>query len=184
MGLDITAYSRLMYVGHCPDRDEDDHGYDPDTYDRKHVEAFAYADFPHALMGIPNLRPLAGFGNAKFVTAGCFAVTEKTEAHAFRAGSYGGYNHWRADLAERFNPYRAGPNGTLPPSPEGPFYELIWFADNEGVIGEVAATKLLGNFRQFEVEYAASHEDYDTERYRDWLRAFELAADGGLVDFH
>jgi hypothetical protein len=183
MGLDITAYSRLTYVGHCPDRDEE-HGYDPETFDRLHVEAYAYDTFPHALMGVPNLRPLAGYSGSKFTTGGCFALTEKTETHRFRAGSYGGYSRWRKELADQFNPYRTGPDGDRPPSPEGPFYELIWFADNEGTLSELAATKLLGNFRQFEVDYAASHDEYDTERYRHWLRAFELAADGGLVDFH
>lgn len=179
MGLDITAYSNLRYVGFCPDRDEDDHGYDPDTYDTTHVPAYAHDAFPHALMGIPNQR-IKPVGTETLIEAGCFEVTEKTETHRFRAGSYGGYNRWRADLAAEFNPFRA----SGPPSPEGPFYELIWFADNEGTIGELAATKLLGNFRQFEVEYAASHDEYDVQRYRDWLRAFELAADGGLVNFH
>lgn len=187
MGLDITAYSHLRYIGTCPDRGDDEHGYDPDTYEVTHVPAYAYDAFPHALMGVPNQRTVE-HGTATFIEAGCFEVTEKTEMHRFRAGSYSGYNRWRADLAERFNPYRKGQvDGapvTLPPSPEGPFYELIWFADNEGTLSELVATKLLGNFRQFEVEYAASHDEYDVQRYRDWMRAFELAADGGLVDFH
>ncbi len=118
--------------------------------------------------------------------AGCFEVTEKTEEHGFPAGTYGGYNQWRKDLANRFNPYR----GDGPPSPEGPFYELIWFADNEGTICQLAAANLLIAFRQHEVEYRAAHQtgtyegDWFIEKYADWMRACELAADGGLIDFH
>lgn len=179
MGLDITAYSHLRYIGHCPDRDEEDHEYDPETLDRRHVEAYAYTAFPHALMGLPNIRTLDGYSGSKFISAGCFEITEQTRTHRF-GGPYGAYNRWRRGLADQFNPYRE----SGPPSPEGPFYELIWFADNEGTICEPAATKLLENFRHYEAEYAAAHNEYDTARYRDWLRACELAADGGLIDFH
>lgn len=145
-------------------------------------------------MGVPNLRPLAGYSGSSFKTGGCFAVTDKTEISYLHAGSYTGYNRWRADLAERFNPYRTGVENAvevaLPPTPEGPFYELIWFADNEGVIAELAAAKLLGDFRAHRVEYMAAHAGTDSvaefhrRRYDGWLRCFELAADGGLVDFH
>ncbi len=185
MGLDIRAYSHLTYVGHCPDRDEEDHGYDPDTYARLHVEAYAYDSFPHALMGVPNVRTQTLGGSVEFLTGGCYALTDKTETHAFRAGSYSGYNAWRRDLAARFNPTSSDGR----PNPEGPFYELIWFADNEGTIAELPSIKLLGDFRTHEAEYRAAHAgaehgDYYVEKYADWLRAFELAADGGLVDFH
>lgn len=181
MGLDITAYSHLTYVGHHEEwADEDDH------YD-KHHEAYAYTAFPHALLGVPNVGEKQGYSET-FLSGGCFEVTEKTESHGFRAGSYGGYNEWRRDLAARFNPYADGGRGE--PDPEKPFYELIWFADNEGTIAELTAASLLADFREHEVEYRAAHEpgsysgDYDIERYLDWMRACELAADGGLINFH
>ena len=186
MGLDITAYSHLTYVGHHPVERPDNNGlchlrYDADD-NKFHVPAYAYDSFPHALLGIPEVKPSP---YPDIVTGGCFEVTEKTESHGFQAGSYSGYNAWRGDLAERFNPYRD--NGQ--PSPEGPFYELIWFADNEGTIGELAAVSLLADFRQREAEYRAAHlgterGDYFVEKYAGWLRACELAADGGLIDFH
>jgi hypothetical protein len=177
MGLDIRAYSNLRYVGHHEKWADEDAHYD------QHHEAYAYASFPHALMGVPNVQKHDRV--PEFITGGCFEETEKTESHGFRAGSYGGYNAWRRDLADRFNPYRDGG----PPSPEGPFYELIWFADSEGTIAQVAAVNLLAAFRQHEVEYRAAHlgtedGDYFVEKYADWMRAFELAADGGFVDFH
>jgi hypothetical protein len=193
MGLDCTAYSNLRYLGHCPDRDEEDHGYDPDTYDRTHVEAYAYDAFPHALMGVPNIRTTSGFSGSTFLSGGCYEVTEKTEVFRFRAGSYGGYNHWRRELADQFNPYRrAADGGDLPPTPEGPFYELIWFADNEGTLATMACAKLAIDFQTHAEAYrkrwsdsaVAMEAEYNIQRYEDWTKAFLLAADGGMVDFH
>lgn len=190
MGLDITVYSNLKYVGHheVDEQDKGDHMYDPETWEVFHVEAYAYKEFPHALMGVPNLRQSDGYTG--FMTGGCYEVTSQTETHAFVAGSYSGYNAWRRDLAEHFNPYRDG--GERPPSPEGPFYELIWFADNEGTIAELAAANLLAAFREHRGRYYALHPDdsnhgngaWYRSKYDDWTRACELAAARGLVDFH
>ena len=91
-----------------------------------------------------------------------------------RAGSYSGYSAWRDDLRRQFNPDT---------EPDKPFYELIWFADNEGTIGPEAAADLLADFLAHADAYTPAME-YFRENYRDWTRAFELAADGGLVDFH
>lgn len=177
MGLDIRAYSNLRYVGHHEEWADEDAHYD------EHHKAYAYTAFPHALLGVPNVQPQDGYGDSQFLSGGCFEVTEKTKSHGFRAGSYSGYNAWRQDLADRFNPYRDGGQ----PSPEGPFYELIWFADNEGTIAELAAINLLADFRQHEAEYLAAHaadDEWFARKYADWMRACELAADGGLIDFH
>lgn len=179
MGLDITAYSHLKAVGKH---------YDGDWCENEnHVSAFAYAEFPQSFRGIPVLSTMQSGGSA-FLEGGCYETTDATEEHDFRAGSYGGYNQWRADLQEWFNPLRVT---------DGPFYELIWFADNEGSIGPEAAVDLLADFREHAAAYAAAHvEDPVTGRYpagegnwyrakyQDWTRAFELAADGGLVRFH
>jgi hypothetical protein len=178
MGLDIRAYSHLTYVGrHEKWSDEDSH------YDLHHL-AYSYDAFPHALLGVPDVLAETTPSGAKFLSGGCFKVTEKTETHHFRQ-PYSSYNRWRQDLANRFNPYRDGG----PPDPEGPFYELIWFADNEGTLCELSAINLLADFRQHEAEYRTAHlgtehGDYFVAKYADWLRACELAADGGLIDFH
>lgn len=166
MGLDITAYSHLSAVGkHTAGWCEDD----------DHVTAMAYDSFPDSFRGIPVISTET-HGITGFLMGGCYAITEKTETHGFRAGSYSGYNRWREDLQLQFNPKR---------DPAEPFYELIWFADNEGCIGEIAAADLLADFRQHATDYAAAHSDeYDRERYADWTTAFRLAAAGGLVRFH
>ncbi len=172
MGLDITAYSHLKHVGKHTD------GWCED-YDN-HVQAFAYDCFPASFRGIPVLGT-EQHGGTGFLVGGCFEFTPETERHGFRAGSYSGYNAWRADLQEQFNPER---------DPESPFYELIWFADNEGAIGPEAARDLLADFEQHADAYAANRpggplaEKYELERYADWTKAFRLAAADGLVDFH
>lgn len=199
MGLDITAYSRLEHVGKHgkdPERNEGEPGeLDDWCYYDGHVQAFAYDCFPRSFRGIPILGTRHVGSGSPFIEGGCFAITEKTETLAFRAGSYSGYNHWRGDLAAQFNPApmtfdpRTGPAMTEP-DPELPFYELIWFADNEGSIGPEAAADLLADFREHADRYVVPHpsegawrKDGET-RYQLWTRACELAADGGLIRFH
>lgn len=93
----------------------------------------------------------------------------------FRAGSYSGYNWWRAKLNE-FS------NGTC-------FQELVEFADNEGVIGPVVSKKLLKDFKDNKdraQEFSKSMDDegeYWFEKYEAWLMAFEYAAEDGAVEF-
>lgn len=180
MGLDITAYSNLRAVGkHTEGWCEDD----------DHVTAMAYDSFPASFRGLPVLGTET-YAGARFLMGGCYAITPETKTHRFRAGSYSGYNAWRNDLARQFNPYGPGkgtgrPGDVTAPDPAEPFYELIWFADNEGSIGPAAAADLLADFRQHAAEYRPGEGgDWFRKKYADWTTAFELAAAGGLVDFH
>ena len=176
MGLDITAYSHLKHVGpHEKDpalNEGEPGGPNAWCYYENHVEAFAYDCFPASYRGLPVLRTERGF-----VFGGCYETTEETKMHSFCAGSYGGYNRWREALAEQFN----APVGK--PDPAKPFYELIWFSDNEGTIGPETAQDLLADFREHADVWRSPFESH-RDLYNDWLRAFELAADGGLVRFH
>lgn len=187
MGLDITAYSNLRHLGHHEGADVEDHQYDPETLDRLHVEAFAYDSFPHALKGVPDLRETKGWSNSTFLSGGCYEITDKTERFDFRAGSYGGYGRWRMDLARQFNPtaiiFDSRGSSMQEPDPDLPFYELIWFADNEGTIGAATAADLLADFHEHADRYAPA-EDWHRAKYADWTRAFDLAVNGGLVHFH
>jgi hypothetical protein len=157
MGLDITAYSNLRLVGRHTDgccEDED------------HVLAYAYDAFPASLRGIPELVRRDGL-----LEGGCFETTSTTETHRFRAGSYGGYNVWRDALADRFNPE---------PSANLPFYELIWFADNEGTISADAAKDLHQDFQKFAHWLELKRDPV----YADFMHACELASHSGLIRFH
>lgn len=97
------------------------------------------------------------------------------EQFRFRAGSYSGYNWWRKKLDEF-----AG---------NVAFQELINFADNEGVIGYIVASKLAKDFSDYAdkaKQYSTKLDDgeYWLSKYEEWRKAFEMAADGGAVDFH
>lgn len=168
MGLDIMAYSNLAPVGHIvlPWCEDDDH-----------IAAFAYDAFPHAIQAVLLEQGV----HDQFLHAGCFVTTDATETHSFRAGSYGGYNRWRNDLQEQFNPDRV---------PDKPFYELIWFADNEGTLGPEAAAALAEDFQRYSRDYdppKVSGRIYDPAGRRrvfdDFARAAELAANNGLIVF-
>lgn len=189
MGLDITAYSRLEHIGrHAIDPEESEGEAGPWCYYENHVNAFAYDCFPRSFRGIPIVGKLPGHDD--FLDGGCFVITEATQTYEFGAGSYIGYGQWRQDLAAQFNPAELTLSSTGPtmaePDPDKPFYELIWFADNEGSIGPEAAADLLADFREHADSYAPVRDElgYMRARYADWMKAFELAADGGLVRFH
>lgn len=176
MGLDITAYSNLHHIGTHTDEIWRDWCQNED-----HIQSFAYDTFPQSFRGIPILST-----RREFIEGGCYERTDKTEEIGFHAGSYSGYGRWRADLAEQFNPapmtWDHGPSMTEP-DPDKPFYELIWFADNEGTIGPDAARDLLADFRQHADRYDPIEPLYSRQKYDDWTRACELAADNGLISF-
>lgn len=176
MGLDITAYSHVSPVGM--------HTADLWCAVDNHVTAYAYSDFPRSFAGIPVLAThTSSSGEYKFMQGGCYETTSQTKEMRFRAGSYTGYNRWREHLAALFNPGR---------HEQRPFYELIWFADNEGTIGATAAAYLLEDFEQYADVYRAHVADrVDTlgaawyiDSYNRWTEAFRLAAASGIVEFH
>lgn len=162
MGLDITAYKRLVVVEN-PEIDEDgelihwDSNWQPGAsmdWSEKH--------FPGRGEGIDSK-----------------AVYCWEDRYGFRAGSYSGYNHWRSQL-ESFAK-KIGKNEA--------FQELIDFADNEGVIGPIVSKKLANDFTENKMEalkFSKTLEDdgWFFEKYEDWELAFTMAADNGAVDFH
>lgn len=178
MGLDITAVSKLRYAG--KEELDGDEEWPDDLF-----IAFAYAGFEHSTRGLRGMTDT--FQGGTFIGGHSYYATPDSEFHGFRAGSYGGYGEWRAGLAtstgHSLGDYFSGGDDTLP------FYELIHFADNEGTIGPESARDLLEDFRTHRETYVATRRgstwgQYDIERYDDWTRACELAADGGLVSFH
>jgi hypothetical protein len=105
---------------------------------------------------------------------------------SFRAGSYSGYGEWRDWLA-RISGW-ASPQecwAKAQEGAEGPFMELIHFADNEGYIGPHAAAKLAADFETFRPRAKAHAEDeWNLALYDRWWAAFQIAAEGGVVEFH
>lgn len=171
MGLDITAYRQLRPVEHMPE--EDSHEF-------------------YELLRVFNIPCYVS--RAAPLVEGKFYETD-APMFGFRAGSYSGYNRWRDWLAKLAGypavldvGYRTVPTHAAGAwaAESGPFWELINFADNEGVIGSVVATKLAAEFAEYEERALAASEGepWWHEQFQKWRRAFEMAADGGAVSFH
>lgn len=160
MGLDISAYRQAKKL----DAAQLDENGEPVDYVRiAYGRVFDNTDFPGRNDGLEN-----GYYSA-------------AEGMVFRAGSYGGYNRWRDELAQLVG--APGASAYLGESGRsGPFAELINFSDCEGTIGPVTSAKLAKDFADF--QHVAGETGYFAESYALWRKAFEMAADGGFVDFH
>ena len=110
----------------------------------------------------------------------------RSDGLSFRAGSYSGYNWWRDQLAQMA--YRKPAERVWAENTDGPFFELINFADNEGTIGPIACARLAEHFEAGRDTVRARLYDkvdgWDQQKYDEWARAFDLAANTGLVRFH
>jgi hypothetical protein len=102
------------------------------------------------------------------------------KSFGFRAGSYSGYNAYRARLAELVGTTdRAVWNDPKP----GPFMEQINFSDCEGFLGPKTCAKLLVDYTEHEAE-AKKGMEYWFDSYKEWMEALEIAAKGGVITFH
>lgn len=170
MGLDISAYEKATLVkaislkewnaGACDECDG--------------AATFLYKDHPSRTQNDD-------------LTEGVYETSG--ECHGFRAGSYGGYNNWRSLLARLVGTT----DEAIWKGGEAPaFRELIHFSDCEGFIGPKTSAKLARDFAEWQARaetFAAAMADgsegsYWIGKYREWRRAFEIAAKGGAVKFH
>ena len=118
------------------------------------------------------------------------------ESFHFRAGSYSGYNSWRRALCEAIHGVSDVEFWKDEENFIGqPFYELINFSDCEGQIGPKVAEKLYQDFAnpenekkffdyckaKFETAYL---EDLYQANWDDFKKAFEIARQGGLVQWY
>lgn len=173
MGLDITAYSKVVPT--------EPHERGDDCWEREpyHVAAWAYPGLERSLRGIPD-------ATSDYDTAPHYASVG--EEMNFGAGSYSGYGAWRESLANAMgfdiNEFWQNREAHY----DDPFYELLHFADNEGVIGPEAAADLAVDFRDWRNKVYASTEFTENPWFRDayenWANAFEMASPDGLVQFH
>lgn len=163
MGLDITAVSGATRIG----------PHDWDNTDDACVNMRDQPDFTQQADG---------------VEPGLYRCREQS---SFCAGSYGGYNAWRDDLARiagygvAHDPTGRGREyfrGALKAG-RGPFQELVNFSDCEGTIGPKTSAKLADDFKLF---LAAAEKEGGSflRTYLAFLLAFDMAADGGFVVFH
>jgi len=210
MGLDITAYSRLRHVVvgeghvhiHAGEFDRLD-GLPPGNYVRT-TDADVWwraehgAELPESERARTDERVAAIQAGMKPECPGDLAVLADarplSEEHAFRAGSYSGYNWWRAtlsNLAHDVEPQEIWDDYYL--WMDQAFVELINFSDAEGTIGPKTAAKLAKDFAFYELQILSraqqvladeGEREYFIDAYEEWKRAFELAAQDGFVIFH
>jgi len=172
MGLDIVAYKNIVKATGNEAFDETGEIKDEDHW----FQLWPNDDYPE---------------RASNIAYGCAYKAE--DSFHFRAGSYGGYNHWRDKLAEMagypkgsYNEYGKEWKSYAAsvwnnPKP-GPFMELIHFSDCEGILGEEVATRLAADFEQFQEKAETFDDEYFLSKYNDWRKAFELAASNGCVE--
>ncbi|KFB11047.1 hypothetical protein [Nitratireductor basaltis] len=178
MGLDILAYSAIEKID-CV-FNEDGEPIDSETREPLdcdcYIQLYVNNSFPGRADEIEN--------------KGVYSFRDSV---GFRAGSYGGYNNWRDDLAkiagwplgeyEQYGERRASHCIECWNGANGPFSELINFSDCEGVIGASVSQKLASDFKEYQTMADAHPDAYFREKYAEWRRAFELASDSGCVKF-
>jgi hypothetical protein len=177
MGLDVSAYKNLKKVDTVFDGDGEP--LDPVTHEpmEDYFRPYVNPDFPTQAQGLEN-KAVYVYENATWISC----------------GGYGRYNGWRETLAklagypakafERFKGHVESSHVVGAFSFEGgPFHELVCFSDCEGVIGPVVSAKLAKDFADFDSQAKAVGEAF-YEQYLGWRECFEMAADGGAVDFH
>lgn len=177
MPLDITAYTNIARID-C-ELDVEGEPVHPITRSpiRDYFKAFINPDFPKQADDIED-----------------GVVFSFVESFGFKAGSYSGYNHWREQLAElsnwklssyeRYGKKWPSHAASAWKATEGPFWELIYFSDCEGIIGPKTSAKLHGDFVAFQHKADTHLGAYFLDRYNDFAFAFEMGAKNGCVTFH
>ena len=167
MGLDISAYGKLALVGIANDYDDFEERFDWET----HVFVFPDDSFVEWRDGLET---------------GAVYQFDNDNVYHFGAGSYSGYNDWRAWLCRivlDVEPETVW--GSIKAFKRAPFFRLINFSDCEGIIGPKYSTELAKHFADYQSEIdAADCSQWSRELYASFRDAFEMAADGGLVEFH
>jgi len=179
MGLDILVYEHAAPIDGDPIEDIDD------RYDAGQHHAWVYTGFEQSARGYPIIGSDDGGGGRSLGPW----MQGSGRVEGFSAGSYSGYGEFREALSAAVLGVRASAVWNDPDAyRDKPFFELINFADNDGVIGCEAAADLAEDFRQHR---EAVLEKWDNDVDRDWLRSkydkwlasFELASVDGMVVF-
>ncbi len=117
------------------------------------------------------------------------------EGHSFRAGSYTNYTAWRESLCNcligiKMEEYWKAPEKYT----DKPMHSLLTFSDCEGAIDASNSKVLLNEFKENRdkyVEYISKintdtekvEEDWRVVLYDDFIKAFEIASNIGVLMF-
>lgn len=172
MGLDICAYSNIMKQ--------------PEPEVQKVVGKLLSSE------GEEILEVFEVTDRCHDLEEGVYLDTFDTVQHHFRAGSYSGYNQFRNLLSKALLGVEASAVWEDPTSFEGrPGYEMIDFSDCEGTISSSVADKLHQDlvenrdvFKAHLIEVFGEDNDqveWSMETYDNFIYAFELASENGVV---
>lgn len=178
MGLDITAYQGMVRLMDWPAEVE---GIDD-------IATYSGLDIGYQIDGkaVVDVHPSCAHVFPRHLgslTPGIYAHGGRMH---FRAGSYSGYNEWRDWLSR----------AALGASAEQVWrnfaaYEdrgvawLVNFSDANGYIGPEISRRILDDIRAHVAQIRAAVTDsWYGEKLDQWIAALEMAADGGMLDFH
>lgn len=175
MGLDMRALRKLERIEEKDENDERDKGnHTVRVWESRHFPGRHRPLEPGWYRGEPMM-----FGPFPFKSLGAYR-----EYGMFREflAIVGGYEKHPTPQESPEHPHAC----TAWQAHEGPFWELINFFDNEGVLGPDACMKLSEDFRAHSVIASKVSIDLDrtdfAETYSVLWRMFAFAADGGVVE--
>lgn len=172
MGLDVVYYERFTLLDPQPTEEE--------AKELQSLVEFGDCDY-QLLVEQPFME---SFG--KVLQSGKW-YKRGDRTGSFRAGSYIYYSRFREFLWSTVSPVAIDSLWASPQDYAGkPFVLLCNFSDCDGVIGPDTAKILAGEFAQHKTEFhrkAAEADPYFAEVYDNFLNAFMVASDGGLVAF-
>jgi len=191
LGLDTTAFRSFEPLPGHPDEycDEDGPEDGEGCYERGHEKVFAYADFPHALDGFPGEPTVSETWGSKFIEKGWVKIDRDNPVGSTHA-SYSGHGIFRDLLRAAGGWPETADKWDLDVEQikDLPFFELIWFADNEGTLGPVACAALVDDFEKYRENFIAvtdsTRADWWISLYDDWAECVKGAANTGFIDFH
>jgi hypothetical protein len=174
MGLDISVFKEVDFNSFQPREGKSEEDLD-ELYDSM---LYLYSEYnPH--------------NQSDNIKEGFYNYPDR--AFNFRAGSYSGYNLFRATLCKSVYGFNPEVIWGSPNKYKGQdFVELINFSDCEGIIGPKTSKKLLDDFIKNEenfINYLEKEpfDDYMKEsykaKYKEWMKAFEIASENGVVKF-
>jgi len=174
MGLDIYAYSKIQ------EETEFSAG-------QKRLEELGLAERGEEVYRIETFDA----NSYKGLSPGTYYATDRSESYDFRAGSYSGYNAWRKVLCLTMLEVSPERVWTNPDEwKDKPFVGLINHSDCDGAIGGPVAKSLYQDFVRYRHKaegYVGDPLNEDNgwflEVYEDFLKAFKLAADEGILVF-
>lgn len=176
MGVKVVGLSKMQVT--------DPHPLAESCYEAGHVLAFAYAPFVESARGLADHDQEVVIGGARCVGGRCYVRTAATMERVVMDVGYLSYGEWRRALALAALDADIAQVWAEPDRYQGlPFYELLNFADNEGVIGADAAADLLADFQRHRDVVPVDEVEFPgiTPLPDRWIQGLKLAADGGLL---